>query len=271
MPGSYLRVLQRDWVSTMDETINDLAKNYFRQQAQLGIPDYIFPAANEKININYSLISEDSFEKVSVKEDRGEALLYKTKRSALVELFHEVEKCFGCSLGAGRNKFVFGAGKADAPLMIIGEAPGFEEDRQGKPFVGKAGALLTKMLAAINLNREKDVFITNILKCRPPENRNPNQAETTACIPILKRQISIIDPKAILALGRIAVHELLGKTESIGKLRVETHNYNEIPVIVTYHPAALLRNEQYKRPAWEDLQKLQKILRGKGFYGNGEK
>ena len=259
----------------MDETIKDQALkdqvlNYFKQQAELGIPDYIFPSIKDKSNNNYSLKSEDSFEKVSVKEDRGEAVLYKTKRSALIELYHEVEKCFGCRLGASRNRLVFGAGKADAPLMIIGEAPGFEEDRQGKPFVGKAGALLTKMLAAINLNREKDVFITNILKCRPPENRNPNQTETTACIPILKRQIRIIDPKAILALGRIAAHELLSRTESIGTLRAETHNYNEIPVVVTYHPAALLRNERYKRPAWEDLQKLQKILRGKGVYGSGK-
>jgi uracil-DNA glycosylase family 4 len=127
------------------------------------------------------------------------------------------------------------------------------------------------MLTAIQLDREKDVFITNVLKCRPPENRNPDQTEALACIPILKRQIAIIKPVAILALGRIAAHELLNVAESIGKLRAETHNYNSIPVIVTYHPAALLRNERYKRPAWEDLQRLRVILREKGIYGNSEK
>ena len=252
----------------MDEAVHEQLLNYFKQQAELGIPDYIFPSIKETNDHHYSSASEDSAEKPAVKEDRKN--LYNAKRSALVELYHEVENCTGCSLGASRNRMVFGGGKASAPLMIIGEAPGYEEDRQGKPFVGRAGALLTKMLAAINLNREQDVFITNVLKCRPPENRNPNQTEAIACMPILNRQIRIIDPKAILALGRIAAHELLNKTESIGKLRAETHNYNGVPVIVTYHPAALLRNERYKRPAWEDLQRLQQILREKGVYGNSK-
>jgi DNA polymerase len=250
----------------MDEAVHEQVLNYFKQQAELGTPDYIFPIIKETNDHRYSSASEDSAEKTAVNEDRKD--LYNGKRSALVELYHEVKDCRGCGLSTSRHKLVFGGGKASAPLMIIGEAPGYEEDRQGKPFVGRAGALLTKMLAAINLNREKDVFITNILKCRPPENRNPNQTEAIACMPILNRQIRIIDPKAILALGRIAAHELLNKTESIGKLRAETHNYNEIPVIVTYHPAALLRNERYKRPAWEDLQRLQQILREKGVYGN---
>ena len=252
----------------MDEAVHDQLLNYFKQQAELGIPDYIFPPIKDTADHDYSSVSEYSADKPAVKEDSEN--LYNSKRSALVELYHEVENCQGCSLSTSRNKLVFGAGKASAPLMIIGEAPGFEEDRHGKPFIGRAGALLTKMLAAINLNREKDVFITNVLKCRPPENRNPNQTEAIACMPILNRQIRIIDPKAILALGRIAAHELLNITESIGKLRAETHNYNGIPVIVTYHPAALLRNERYKRPAWEDLQRLQQILREKGVYGNSK-
>jgi DNA polymerase len=163
---------------------------------------------------------------------------------------------------------VFGSGNVHAPLMIIGEAPGEEEDKQGKPFVGRAGELLTKMLQAINLDRERDVFITNILKCRPPLNRDPNQAETEACIPVLKRQIAIMKPQAILLLGRIAVDGLLHLSEAIGKLRTTIQHYDTIPVIITYHPAALLRNESYKRPAWEDMKKLRDILKEKGVYDN---
>jgi DNA polymerase len=129
------------------------------------------------------------------------------------------------------------------------------------PFVGPAGNLLTKMLSAINLDRARDVFITNILKCRPPGNRTPAPAETVPCMHILKRQIEIIAPKVLLLLGRIAAQEVLGRTESIAVLRGEKLDYNGVPVIVTYHPAALLRNAQYKAPAWEDLKRLQKILK----------
>ncbi len=251
----------------MDKVVKEQVYTYFKQQAELGIPDYIFTATGLD---NYRKnVSQDNMPgKCPVHEELSG---YDEKRSALVELYHEVKNCTGCNLGAKRKKLVFGAGNAAAPLMIIGEAPGYDEDMQGMPFVGKAGALLTKMLAAINVDREKDVFITNVLKCRPPENRNPNMTEALACMPILKRQIAIINPDVIIALGRIAAHELLNISDSIGKLRAETHNYNDIPVLVTYHPAALLRNEQYKRPAWEDLQKLQNILREKGIYGNDEK
>ena len=133
--------------------------------------------------------------------------------------------------------------------MVIGEAPGAEEDEQGLPFVGAAGQLLTNMLAAINLNRNKDIFITNVLKCRPPANRSPESAEIQLCTPLLCRQIEIIKPRAILLLGRIAAHAVLGISESIAKLRSKVHDYNGIPAMVIYHPAALLRNAQYKRPA----------------------
>lgn len=252
----------------MDEVVKNQAIAYFQQQAELGIPDYIFTSKQLDRCDENRVLAEDSNEKKIVKDRRSVNKLYEEKRATLVELYYEVKNCHGCSLGNTRNKMVFGAGNAVAPLMIIGEAPGYEEDRKGKPFVGKAGALLTKMLSAINLDREKDIFITNILKCRPPENRNPNHSEALACAPILQRQINIIAPKAILALGRIAAHELLNLTDSIGKLRAETHNYNKIPVVVTYHPAALLRNEQYKRPAWEDMKKLQMILREMGVYDN---
>jgi len=246
----------------MNDTIRSRTFTYFRQQAELGMPDYILTQRNREPK------TADPADRQPQPGAREES--YEMKRAALVDLYREVENCRGCRLGSLRTKMVFGAGKASAPLMVIGEAPGYEEDRQGKPFVGKAGALLTKMLAAINIDRDRDVFITNILKCRPPENRDPDQTETVACIPILKRQIKIINPRAILALGRIAAHGLFNNADSIGKLRAEIHNYNGIPVVVTYHPAALLRNEQHKRPAWEDLKKLQTVLKEKGIYGNDQ-
>ena len=150
--------------------------------------------------------------------------------------------------------------------MVIGEAPGEEEDLQGQPFVGAAGALLTKMLAAIDIDRKKHVFITNVLKSRPPQNRNPEPSEILACSPILSRQIDIIAPKVILLLGRIAAHAILQSSDSISKLRARVHEYRGISVFVTYHPAALLRNDEYRRPAWEDLQKLQMTLKEIGVY-----
>ena len=132
------------------------------------------------------------------------------------------------------------------------------------PFVGPAGQLLDKMLEAIGVDRKKDTFITNVVKCRPPQNRDPASDETCACLPILRRQIAIIEPKAILVLGAVAATELLGNGESIKKLRVQEHFYKGIPAVVTYHPAAMLRDASYKRPAWEDLKKLSAILKLSG-------
>jgi DNA polymerase len=189
------------------------------------------------------------------------------KREALKKLYYEFKLCHQCPLGKRRKHFVFGSGNVDAPLLVIGEAPGADEDEQGLPFVGRAGKLLTEMLAAIHIDRQKDAFITNILKCRPPDNRTPELEEIGACLPLLKQQIEIIRPKAILLLGRIAAHTLLERTDSIQKLRSESHSYTTIPAVVTYHPAALLRTAEYKRPAWEDLKKLQKILTELGAYG----
>lgn len=197
--------------------------------------------------------------------DREDASLAE-KRSALRELL--VAGCTKCPLSQGRMKFVFGAGNAGAPVMVIGEAPGRDEDEQGLPFVGAAGQLLTSMLAAINLDRSGDVFITNVLKCHPPENRNPETAEIVTCLPLLKRQIEIIRPRALLLLGRIAANALLATGDSVGRLRGKTLDYQGIPAIVIYHPAALLRNAGYKRPAWEDLQQFQKLLSTLGVYGS---
>jgi len=188
------------------------------------------------------------------------------KRSALREIYRA--GCTKCHLAESRTSFVFGGGNAEAPVMVIGEAPGRDEDEQGLPFVGAAGKLLTGMLAAIRLDRNKDVFITNILKCRPPGNRNPESAEIVTCIPMLQRQIEIIAPKAILLLGRIAAHALLDISDSIAKMRQKVFDYQGIPAMVIYHPAALLRNPEYKRPAWEDLQQFEKLLAASGVYGS---
>jgi DNA polymerase len=173
-------------------------------------------------------------------------------------LDHDVCACLKCPLGETRTRFVFGVGDPDATLMVIGEAPGADEDRQGEPFVGKAGQLLNRILAAIDFERE-EVYIANILKCRPPGNRNPQQPEVDACEPYLIRQIQLIRPVVICALGRVAAQTLLKTRASLGKLRENIHQYQGLPLLVTYHPAALLRNPNWKKPAWEDVQLLKKI------------
>ncbi|MFI5202496.1 MAG: uracil-DNA glycosylase family protein [Candidatus Kapaibacterium sp.] len=173
----------------------------------------------------------------------------------LEELIHDCQKC---RLGATRTKFVFGVGNPNAKVLVIGEAPGADEDAQGEPFVGRAGQLLNKMLAAVDFKRE-EVYIANILKSRPPNNRDPKPDEVEACEPYLWKQIAIIKPKLILCLGRIAGTNLLKLTESLGKMRGQPYDFCGIPVIVTYHPAALLRNPDWKHGAWEDLKKLRRM------------
>jgi DNA polymerase len=167
-------------------------------------------------------------------------------------------ECQKCSLGATRIKFVFGVGNPKAEIVLIGEAPGADEDAKGEPFVGRAGQLLNKILEAIHFKRE-DVFICNILKCRPPNNRDPRPEEVQQCEPYLWKQLEIIKPKIILCLGRISAQVLLKTTDSLTKLRENVHDYRGIPLLVTYHPAALLRNPNWKRPTWEDVQKLRKM------------
>lgn len=165
-----------------------------------------------------------------------------------------VKACTRCELHKGRTQTVFGVGNPHADLLVIGEAPGAEEDRQGEPFVGRAGQLLNAMLKAIQLERQ-DVYIANILKCRPPNNRDPRPEEAALCSPYLKRQIELIQPKLILAVGRIAAQRLLQTDSSLSKLRGRLHQYpvTGTPLIVTYHPAYLLRSPADKRKAWQDL------------------
>ena len=170
-----------------------------------------------------------------------------------------VASCTRCTLYSTATNPVPGQGNPNAALMIVGEAPGATEDEQGLAFVGAAGQLLTKILGAVDLKRD-DVFICNVLKHRPPGNRNPMPDEVTACSPYLVRQFELIRPRAILALGTFAAQTLLQTKLSIGKLRSQVHRYHGVPLIVTYHPAALLRNPAWKRPTWEDVQLVRRIL-----------
>ncbi len=174
---------------------------------------------------------------------------------SLNDLDRHICNCTKCRLGVTRTKFVFGVGNPKADLLVIGEAPGADEDKQGEPFVGRAGQLLNKILEAVNFKRE-EVYIANILKCRPPENRRPHPDEVEQCEPYLWKQIEIIKPKFILCLGLTAAQTLLKTQESLTNLRASVHNYHGVPTYVTYHPAALLRNPDWKRPTWEDVQKL---------------
>lgn len=169
-----------------------------------------------------------------------------------------ISNCRKCPLWETRNKLVFGTGNPNADIVVIGEAPGAEEDKQGKPFVGAAGKLLTKILEAINFSRD-DVYICNILKSRPPGNRRPEANEVEACIPYLYKQLTLVKPKFILALGLTAAKSLLGTNKAMKDLRGSVHDWHGISMLITYHPAALLRNPQWKRPTWEDVQLLRRL------------
>lgn len=181
-----------------------------------------------------------------------------------------VTQCTACNLCKSRTQIVFGVGNQNADLMIIGEAPGFNEDKQGEPFVGRAGQLLNAMLQSIGFDRSQ-VYIANILKCRPPENRDPLPEEVNLCTPFLQKQIALIQPKLLLAVGRIAAHYLLNTKASLGTIRGKIHHYgeNQTPLIITYHPAYLLRNPSDKGKAYADLrltyQTLYNSLNGKEY------
>jgi len=215
------------------ESAIELTKEYFIQQSELYGKEFY-------VDLDFS---------ISEKSDGPKTLS---------EFNHEIQNCQKCQLSKSRNHVVFGVGNPQANLMCVGEAPGYEEDKQGEPFVGAAGQLLDKILAAIGFNRE-EVYIANIVKCRPPGNRDPESEEVAECLPFLKKQITMIQPKIILALGRVAARNLLSTQESLSSLRGTVQHFENIQVIVTYHPAALLRNPQWKRQTWQDVQNLRKI------------
>ncbi len=178
----------------------------------------------------------------------------------LKALAAEAAGCTACRLNEGRQSVVFGTGSPTADLMFIGEGPGAEEDKQGIPFVGRAGELLTRIIRAIDLERE-DVYIANIVKCRPPGNRDPLPDEVAACRGYLERQIDLVSPKVIVLLGRVAAQTLLGTDSALGRMRGQWYRVRGVETRVTYHPAALLRNAGFKRPTWEDMQIVRDRLR----------
>lgn len=199
------------------------------------------------------ILAEMGLAPVWVLRDKKSPPAEKSSSNTWIELKQAVPACTACGLHKSRTQTVFGVGDENADWMLIGEAPGAEEDRLGEPFVGQAGRLLDNMLAAIGLSRGKNVYIANVLKCRPPGNRNPEPEEVEKCSPHLRRQIELVAPKLILAMGRFAAQTLLNTDASIASLRGRVHAYAGVPLIVTYHPAYLLRNLPDKAKAWEDL------------------
>ena len=170
--------------------------------------------------------------------------------------------CTRCRLAETRNQVVFADGSPEARLMVVGEAPGANEDASGLPFVGQAGRFLDLLLACVGLSREESVYIANVLKCRPPGNRDPQADEIECCSPFLRKQIELVQPEAILAVGTFAGKLLTGTSSTLGRLRGEVYSYEGVPLLVTYHPAALLRNGRWTRPVWDDLQLLRSVLDG---------
>lgn len=178
---------------------------------------------------------------------------------SLDDIVREVASCHLCPLGDTRTMTVPGEGNPDADLMVVGEGPGEQEDLTGRPFVGPAGKLLDRMLASIGLPRES-VFIANVVKCRPPRNRAPLPDERDACMPYLLRQVELVRPRVILALGGTAAVALLGVKQTLARFRLKVHTFNGVPLVVTYHPAALLRNPNWKRPAWDDVRIARQLV-----------
>jgi DNA polymerase len=182
------------------------------------------------------------------------------RRRELEVVRNEALACVACRLSEGRKNVVFGSGNEDAELMFVGEGPGANEDLQGLPFVGAAGELLTRIIQAIELRRE-DVYIANVVKCRPPNNRDPQPDEVAACIGFLRRQVDLVQPRVLVALGRVAAQTMLACTTPVGRLRGAWHEFQGVPLRVTYHPAALLRSPDLKRPTWADMQEVRERLR----------
>ena len=183
----------------------------------------------------------------------------RTTADTLDEIRSDLGECTRCILHEGRTTLVFGAGNPDADLVFVGEAPGRDEDLQGVPFVGRAGQLLTKIIASIGLTRD-EVYIANVVKCRPPGNRNPEPGEVQTCEPFLFRQIDVIRPKVVVALGAFAIHTLLGTNQAISRLRGRVYEYRGAKLVPTFHPAFLLRSPDRKRDVWEDMKKVRSLL-----------
>jgi uracil-DNA glycosylase len=239
---------------SLQEIIKDL-KNYMAFERESGIDEIMLsPVARPGVSLAQT-------EKI-IDFSKGRTGLYtiKDKKAALEELKVSANECTLCGLSQSRRNIVFGEGNPDAELMFIGEAPGLQEDIQGKPFVGKAGALLTKIIEAIGEKRQ-EVYIANCLKCRPPQNRNPLPSEVIACREFFIKQIEIIMPKAICCLGKFAAQTVLMSEEPISRLRGKFYDIGGVKVMPTFHPAYLLRNPQDKRLVWQDMKKVRDYLK----------
>ncbi len=235
----------------MDKEIKELLdkiEDFLRYQEELNLPIFISESISKKSKAKKLNTEFIDYYLKNIEEEFVRA-------NSLVELDNMINQCQKCPLGKTRTKFVFGVGNPSADIVFIGEAPGADEDIQGEPFVGRAGKLLTETLKKIGLQRE-EVYICNILKCRPPNNRDPLPQEVEKCEPYLLKQLSLIKPKIIVALGRIAGNTLLRKNESLTNLRKNIYNYYDIPLFVTFHPAAILRNMGWKITFEEDLIKM---------------
>lgn len=222
----------------------DTAEDYLRDGFRRAAREYVFTDDDALPQVPEGLPDGDSLEAVAA----------------------EIRTCSGCGLCGGRTQAVPGEGVNRPLVLVVGEGPGAGEDASGRPFVGEAGQLLDRMLAAVGLSRERNCFIANTVKCRPPGNRDPLPEESAACAPFLRRQIACLKPRVILAAGRVAAQSLLGTAEPIGRLRGRFRDYRAgagivIPLLPTYHPSALLRDDSLKRPAWEDLKILRSFLR----------
>ncbi|MFL5633271.1 MAG: uracil-DNA glycosylase family protein [Gemmatimonadaceae bacterium] len=231
------------------------------REAGVNVDDQVPAAQAVAANTTIETPSEMAFKKGLVVESEDAELIPSAieKLDTLEEIAKKVAKCTRCPLYETATNGVPGEGNPKAKLVCVGEAPGAKEDETGRPFVGQAGQLLTKILAAIDLTREQ-IFIVNVLKHRPPGNRNPRPEEVEACSPYLIRQLELIKPKVIVAFGTFAAQTLLNTKTPLGQLRGLVHKYHGIPLVVTYHPAALLRNPAWKRPTWEDVKLARRIL-----------
>jgi uracil-DNA glycosylase len=243
-----------------EDTKNKIIQSLIDQKEIFG--DFLFEGQLENKTTAVESFSErkTKVEKIAMTEE--ESLFDEKedwqKANTLNEVYNLIKDCKNCRLYKSRNKFVFGVGNPNADVLVVGEGPGAEEDKQGEPFVGRAGMLLNDILKAIKFERE-EVYIANIVKSRPPNNRTPLPDEMDTCLPYLVKQIELIQPKLILCLGLTAAKGLLKKKESLTKMRGNWYEFANAKVMVTYHPAALLRNPHWKKDCWEDMKKFKKM------------
>ncbi|HEX5434270.1 MAG TPA: uracil-DNA glycosylase [Candidatus Angelobacter sp.] len=232
--------------------------NYYRE---MGIYDFYRRPVDEGAEVLMQAAAEQTAETHTTVHESAEALpsIAQNKPAALQEIRVDIGDCTRCRLHKGRTKLVFGVGNPEAELMFVGEGPGADEDAQGEPFVGRAGQLLNNMISAMGLKRE-DVYIANVVKCRPPGNRTPEKDECDTCSPFLLRQIEVVKPKVVVALGAVAAKNLLAVNDSMANLRGRWYDFRGARLAVTYHPAYLLRDPRQKKEAWKDLQMVMKYL-----------